>query len=79
MILEAEAESPTQRTQCIVCGTYWGVGEYNGSHGICINCFAEWAIIRRPCFGDIKNCSDEQCTLKKYCIEYYNEILKGTD
>jgi len=39
MILEAEAESPTQRTQCIVCGTYWGVGEYNGSHGICINCY----------------------------------------
>ena len=56
---------------CFRCGKMWGDGPDIGSSGLCIECFAEWAKIKMPCFGVETYVSKKHCSLHKYCKEYY--------
>lgn len=55
---------------CINCGRTWGSGVDVCSSGICIECFAQWALTKKECFGNTINVSKE-CNLCEYCKEYY--------
>jgi hypothetical protein len=55
---------------CINCGRTWGNGCDVDSYGICIECFAKWALIKKPCFGNTPNGRIE-CIFCEYCKEYY--------
>jgi hypothetical protein len=57
---------------CISCGGVWGEGEDIESYGLCIECFAKWAVTKKPCFGiDFVVENSTNCPLHKYCGEFY--------
>jgi len=60
---------------CIVCGEKWGGHEETGTSGICIKCFAKWALKNYQCFGSYneKNMNCITCKISKYCREYYDD------
>lgn len=55
---------------CVNCGRVWGDGPDIGSAGFCMNCFAEWARNKMPCFGT-KAPTKEDCKFFMYCKEFY--------
>jgi len=59
---------------CVVCGKKWGGHKENGTSGICIECFAKWALKNYECFGEYKEESVKCtiCKISKYCKEYYD-------
>jgi len=57
---------------CVKCGTLWGKGLDIQSSGVCIECFAEWALTKIECFGKCYkiDCLNV-CKFVYYCKEYY--------
>lgn len=69
------------KVRCIKCGKSWGervVENEEVSHGICIDCFAEWFNKKRKeknlkeCFGQFNEDGFEcnECSVKGFCKEY---------
>jgi len=57
---------------CIECGEIWGDGRDIKSYGLCIECFAKWAVTKKSCFGrDFIIENSQNCSLHKYCGEFY--------
>lgn len=57
---------------CIKCGKTWGEGLDIESHGLCIECFSEWAKAKKPCFGtELVLTGKDGCSLHQFCGEYY--------
>ena len=65
-----KATTTATKYHCIRCGKIWGDGADIDSYGVCIDCFAEWAKSKMPCFGS-EFPSDVNCKFYKYCKEYY--------
>jgi len=67
-----ETDDQATSYTCVVCGIKWGGKQENNTSGICIKCFAKWAIKNYKCFGkygSMDNCLT--CKISKYCREYY--------
>jgi len=62
---------PPYKFHCIVCGCIWGEGDDIKSFGICISCFANWAKVKVPCFGETPYIISKECSYRIYCKEYY--------
>jgi hypothetical protein len=64
--------APSITFHCIECGETWGEGKDIRSYGLCITCFAKWAITKKSCFGkDFVVENNQACSLHKYCGEFY--------
>jgi len=69
-----EMNTETTSYTCIVCGRKWGGDKEVGTSGVCIECFAKWALKNYNCFGKYKIDECMNCKISKYCKEYCQHL-----
>jgi len=69
-------QKPSTLYHCIKCGKVWGGSTDNQTSGLCIDCFATWAVTKYSCFGNYNNSPDcKNCKISKYCKVYYESKI----